>query len=184
MGSARTHLDGGFESEHKGKPYRIHRGMVAVDFAVPLSAAADGDTLPLTVAATHLDHISEPERRTQLSHVVRALGEHERPGGAVVLLRDLNAMTRSDYTDAEWAAHEKRNADAGWEAPATGAQHTSSCLLQLSSECRAHPKLLDVWAICHCSPYARGRQSMPCVSAGHQPIIIVFSISIIIIFLQ
>ena len=27
-------------------------------------------------------------------------------------------------------------------------------------------------------------QSMPCVSAGHQPIIIVFSISIIIIFLQ
>jgi endonuclease/exonuclease/phosphatase family metal-dependent hydrolase len=122
--SERTHLDGGFESQHNGQPYRIHRGLLAVDFAVPLPAASGG-TLPLTVAATHLDHISEPERRTQLAHVVRALGEPEQQqpgggGGVIVLMGDLNAMTRSDYSAEEWAAHEKRNAGAGWEPPATG----------------------------------------------------------------
>ena len=41
-------------------------------------------------------------------------------GGVIVLMGDLNAMTRSDYSAEEWAAHEKRNADAGWEPPATG----------------------------------------------------------------
>ena len=123
VGAERTHLDGGFQSEHNGKPFRIHRGLLAVEFAVPLSAAdgTGGSTLPLTVAATHLDHISETERRTQLAHVVRALGEPKQSGGAIVLMGDLNAMTRSDYNSAEWAAHEKRNADAGWEPPAAGA---------------------------------------------------------------
>jgi endonuclease/exonuclease/phosphatase family metal-dependent hydrolase len=116
--STRTHLDGGFASEHNGKPYRIHRGMLAAEFAL---TAVDGNTFPITVAATHLDHISEPERRTQLAHVVRTLGDSEQSGDSTVLMGDLNAMTRSDYTDDEWAAHEKRNADAGWEAPTTGA---------------------------------------------------------------
>ena len=78
-------------------------------------------TLQLTVAATHLDHISEPERRTQLAHVVRALGDSGQLDGSAVLMGDLNAMTRSDYTEDEWAAHEKRNADLGWEAPTAGA---------------------------------------------------------------
>ena len=132
VGAERTHLDGGFQSEHNGKPYRIHRGLLAVDFAVPLSAA-DGSTLPLTVAATHLDHISETERRTQLAHVVRALGEPEQPGGAIVLMGDLNAMTRSDYNSAEWAAHEKRNADAGWEPPAAGAFLICSLIIAYES---------------------------------------------------
>ena len=152
--STRTHLEGGFESEHNGKPYRIHRGMLAADFAVPLSAVDDSDVLALTVAATHLDHISEAERRTQLSHVVRALGEHEQPGRAIVLLGDLNAMTRSDYSNDEWAAHEKRNADAGWGAPATGAAHH---ICFSSPQNVTHLKLLNVWTFYHCSPCASGR---------------------------
>jgi endonuclease/exonuclease/phosphatase family metal-dependent hydrolase len=96
---------------------------------VPLSAEVDGSAFPITVAVTHLDHISEPERRTQLGHVVRALGDSEQLGGSTVLMGDLNAMTRSDYTEDEWAAHEKRNADAGWDAPATGAYDNQECML-------------------------------------------------------
>lgn len=114
--SERTPLDGGFMGEHNGQPYRIHRGLLAADFELP---TAGGGTLPLTVAVTHLDHISEPERVTQLNHVVSALGAFS-GGGPTILMGDLNAMVRSDYTEPEWAAHEQRNADAGWAAPAAG----------------------------------------------------------------
>ena len=116
-GSERTHLDGGFMGEHNGQPYRIHRGMLAVDFALPGSGPA------LRVAVTHLDHISEAERRVQLEHVVSRLP----PSVTTVVMGDLNALTRSDYTDGEWGALERRNAEAGWDPPAAG------CLSLLSA---------------------------------------------------
>eukprot|EP01045_Picozoa_sp_COSAG04_P000992 COSAG04_NODE_29_length_36122_cov_73.422619_14_plen_202_part_00 len=103
--------------EHNGQPYRIHRGMLAVDFALPGSGAS------LRVAVTHLDHISEAERRVQLEHVVSRLP----PSVTTVVMGDLNALTRSDYTDGEWAALERRNAEAGWDPPAAG------CLSLLSA---------------------------------------------------
>ena len=122
------HLDGGTVVPYDGGEYRIHRGMLAVEFAVPAgavgqsssSASAGGGSrgaLNLTVACTHLDHITEAERETQLRHIVRSLGGDER---AVVLLGDLNALTRSDYSADEWAVLEGENAANGWHPPSAG----------------------------------------------------------------
>ena len=30
---------------------------------------------------------------------------------------DFNALSQSDYTPAEWAAHEENNKQRGWDAP-------------------------------------------------------------------
>ena len=90
---------------------RIQRGLMVCDFDVPHVG-------PVTVAATHLDHMRSAERRTQLAHVARELAPR---GSDCVLLGDLNALTRGDYTDAEWRALEEHNAmQTDWEPPSGG----------------------------------------------------------------
>ena len=39
---------------------------------------------------------------------------------ARLLLGDLNAMTRTDYTEEEWQVLEERNKESNWSPPATG----------------------------------------------------------------
>lgn len=105
---------------------RIVRGMLECDLAL------DGQGNTLTVAVTHLDHIDEAQREIQLAHVLELL---ETRLGRTVLLGDLNALTRSDYTEDEWAALERRHSERGWAGPSHG------CLQSLDAA-----GLVDVFA--------------------------------------
>eukprot|EP01052_Picozoa_sp_SAG31_P017431 SAG31_NODE_1192_length_9459_cov_15.271581_4_plen_332_part_00 len=103
----------------QGRTHRIHRGLLTAVFepGLPGSIAA-----PLMVACTHLDHISESERVVQLDHVVQTLKPQQSryDDFSTVLLGDLNALTRTDYDDHDWAALEAYNEKAGWNPPQFG----------------------------------------------------------------
>lgn len=89
--------------------HRIVRGLLECDIELP---STDGQaTKLLTVAVTHLDHISEEQRAMQLEHVLEALQAGSHPA---LLVGDMNALTRSDYRDEEWAALEERHAANKW----------------------------------------------------------------------
>lgn len=103
----RVELDGGTVVMHRGAEHRINRGL--------LSCETRWHGRPLRVAVTHLDHMSEPERIVQASSVIRSLGSFEE--GPTLLLGDFNALTRHDYTDAEWTAHAEHNSAQGWAPP-------------------------------------------------------------------
>lgn len=107
------HLKGGTVVPHKEGEYRIHRGLLVVEIEVPTWTP---QAHSLTVACTHLDHIAEREREVQLDHVIESLEPHR----SVVLLGDLNALTRSDYSDAHWDVLRKCNRAQGWAPPQHG----------------------------------------------------------------
>ena len=101
-----THLDGGSQVKgREGRVHRISRGLV--------SASVSAFGVEIRVALTHLDHMKSAERRTQLRHVLATLDGTEQ----CLLLGDLNALSGSDYTAAEWSAHEAYNRANGWGAP-------------------------------------------------------------------
>ena len=103
------HLDGGCEVTSKsGARHRIVRGLLKADTVV--------GGMPLRVAVTHLDHMVEAERRAQAAHILRELSADEGPS-AQLLLGDLNALRRDDYTAEQWAAHAAHNSSRGWVAP-------------------------------------------------------------------
>jgi endonuclease/exonuclease/phosphatase family metal-dependent hydrolase len=109
-----THVEGGTEVTTKdGSVHRIARGL--------LSASLSALGVELRVGVTHLDHMSYEQRRVQMEHVLRTLGASgSRPLAAeqqCLLLGDLNALGRADYSVEEWAAHEAYNAAKGWGAP-------------------------------------------------------------------
>jgi endonuclease/exonuclease/phosphatase family metal-dependent hydrolase len=52
-------LEGGTEVIHQGSTYRIHRGMLVCSLELPGNE-------DLSIACTHLDHIKEVERTTQV----------------------------------------------------------------------------------------------------------------------
>merc|ERR1712023_9689 len=95
-----------------GEVHRLARGMLEVLLELPGGVG-------LTVACTHLDHMSIEQRRVQLEHVVSLLDQSEisRP---VLLVGDLNALTRSDYTDAHWTNLCTRAESKGWSPPESG----------------------------------------------------------------
>jgi len=105
-----VHLDGGTTvlSRDGTTKHRIARGM--------LGASVSLRGVEVLLGVTHLDHISEVERGKQLNHALRWFGA----GGARqhLLLGDLNALGRADYTEGEWALHEAHNARLGWGPPA------------------------------------------------------------------
>ena len=77
------------------------------------------------VSVTHLDHMNEEERRIQLSHIVEILhrDRDEAVGGysdADLLVGDMNALTRQDYSDTQWRALEEVHRANGWSAPVFG----------------------------------------------------------------
>ena len=78
-------------------------------------ASVSGPRGPVLVCCTHLDHVSAAARLEQWADLqarVPALVEG-------VLCGDLNALTRSDYTDARWAAIAAERAASRWEPPQT-----------------------------------------------------------------
>lgn len=121
-----THLRGGtevgfpagtkkFNGEiaKEGELHRIGRGLLECDIQLP----ADNASRVLTIAVTHLDHISEDQRNVQLSHVLEALGTNSHRS---LLIGDLNALSRSDYSADEWRTLEERAVANGWVGPASG----------------------------------------------------------------
>lgn len=112
----RVELDGGTVVTHRGNPHRINRGL--------LSCETRWHGRPLRVAVTHLDHMCESQRALQATSVVRSLGTCAQ--GPTLLLGDLNALTRRDYSAFEWAAHAEHNEAQGWAPPRDGAQSGGS----------------------------------------------------------
>lgn len=105
-----THLEGGAKVQTQdGKVHTIIRGLVSASIRV--------HGVELRVAVTHLDHMSSEERRTQTRHVLRTFDASATANEQCILLGDLNALCRTDYSDAEWVAHERYNAEKGWGAP-------------------------------------------------------------------
>eukprot|EP00435_Cladocopium_sp_Y103_P028080 s1444_g7.t1 len=107
-----AHLEGGSSVPTPKGSKHIGRGCLAVCVATSLE---DADK-KFAVLATHLDHISEAERLRQaesiLSHQARLSS-----GLPHLLVGDLNAMKRSDYSEEEWAALEARNSRNRWSPP-------------------------------------------------------------------
>ena len=100
---ARRHLAGGSVVRGRGgAPHRIARGALVV---------ALGD---LQIVATHLDHMAEAERATQVADLLAGLGA---TAGATLLCGDLNALRRRDYGAGAWAALEAEHARNGWRGP-------------------------------------------------------------------
>jgi len=131
-----THLRGGTEVvfpvgtrkrngelAKEGDSHRIARGLLECDIALPAVPGGQGQVI--TVAVTHLDHIDEAQRVVQMEHVVEALGPNLNRS---LLIGDLNALSRSDYTADEWGVLEDRAASQQW-APPTPAR----CLEGLTS---------------------------------------------------
>lgn len=105
----------------EGELHRIVRGLLECDVEIP--ATEHSPKKLLTVAVTHLDHISEHQRNTQLSHLLDVLSPI---ANRTLVVGDLNALTRSDYAEEEWATLEDRAKANGWTLP------TSGCLDRLS----------------------------------------------------
>ena len=134
-----TLLDGGSVVKFNDKEHRIGRGLLTVHTHI--------GEVPVRVGVTHLDHMVEQERVTQARHVLRVLMApppappfpaatatpapgHPSASSAtphLLLLGDLNALMRADYSADQWAAHEAHNAAKGWGAPRDSAT-ASGCL--------------------------------------------------------
>jgi endonuclease/exonuclease/phosphatase family metal-dependent hydrolase len=126
-------LDGGTVVLDKAqREHRIVRGL--------LSASTVLDGVPVGVAVTHLDHMSEGERSIQAHHLLRALSKggdddtgQQPPVAHQLLLGDMNALARGDYTAEEWAAHEAHNASQGWGTPVDASADGNSLSLLLEA---------------------------------------------------
>lgn len=74
----------------------------------------DGAELDVDVVCIHLDHMREPTRLSQLRHLADSLLPSSAPA---VWLGDFNALTRSDYSAAEWKQVADVRARSSWESP-------------------------------------------------------------------
>jgi endonuclease/exonuclease/phosphatase family metal-dependent hydrolase len=66
----------------------------------------------LTIFVTHLDHRTEPQRMFEMSALLKV----QKPQSHL-LLGDMNALKRSDYTDADWDKITEVRKASGWELP-------------------------------------------------------------------
>ena len=69
----------------------------------------------LDVACVHLDHVREPNRLSQLATLAASF-DKRRPD---CIIGDFNALTRSDYSRAEWDRIADVRARNAWEPPQT-----------------------------------------------------------------
>lgn len=100
----------------KGESHRIVRGFLLSEVFLP-----GGRRLLLGV--THLDHMDVAQRQVQLRHIVRemALSESTKRGSlAEMLVGDLNALTRCDYSNEAWESLKSRAKCRGWQLPQCG----------------------------------------------------------------
>ncbi|CAK9040057.1 unnamed protein product [Durusdinium trenchii] len=113
-----THLEGGsYVSTPVGKKH-IGRGCLAVCVALrpQQKDKSESEAQRFAVLATHLDHISEAERLRQTESILFHRARLSK-GLPHLLVGDLNAMKRSDYSAKEWAALETRNSENRWSPP-------------------------------------------------------------------
>lgn len=104
-----THLEGGTQVRlGDGSVHRIARGLLGASVTV---LGTD-----VRIAVTHLDHMSSAERQTQMRHCLQA--HDAAPTEQCLVVGDLNALRRADYTAAQWEGHCSYNAERSWEAPA------------------------------------------------------------------
>lgn len=66
----------------------------------------------LTIFVTHLDHRTEPQRMFEMNALLKIQKPHSH-----LMLGDMNALKRSDYTDAEWEKITQVREASGWELP-------------------------------------------------------------------
>ena len=120
-----------------GQLYRIVRGLLAADLELSGDPTLASRQL-ITVFCTHLDHMSEDQRVTQVTHI---LSEMEKLGPARphMLLGDLNALRRADYGEREWEEILEKASKSGWSAP-----RDAECLDLLENR----GFLLGVWEVC------------------------------------
>lgn len=74
-------------------------------------AVVDGPRGPLPVCCTHLDHRDAPARLEQWADLLSQRPDLD--GGLIV--GDLNALTRSDYSDAVWEEIDRQRSVSLWE---------------------------------------------------------------------
>ena len=123
----RVRLDGGSVVKHKHRTHRIHRGLLVCEVHLPEYMGAK----LLRVATTHLDHMSSAERTIQTRHVLDSILLPSAPSLLslpTVLLGDLNALRKRDYTLQHWAHLQARNRARGWAAPADDDAPPLGCL--------------------------------------------------------
>ena len=137
---AAVRLDGGTEFQfpagtkkfngdiaQKNESHRIVRGLLIADVALPGAARQS-----LRLGVTHLDHMDVEQRRIQLRHIVKEFNafDHDEEGGErgkknnhttmSLLMGDLNALTREDYSMQEWHRLEERARSRDWQLPQHG----------------------------------------------------------------
>ena len=123
----RVPLDGGTVVKRGERTHRIHRGLLMCDVLLPDHMGGG----PLRVATTHLDHMSSAERTIQARHVLDSilLPSASQP---TLLLGDLNALRKDDYSQQHWARLEARNRARDWAAPADDDAPPQGCLRLLA----------------------------------------------------
>lgn len=117
LGSESVHLDGGsVVKTPAGADKKIVRGCVATRLAFQEESDVPGlasRACQFAVLATHWDHIAEAERVVQADSLLANVDDLT--GGLPhLLVGDLNAMKRADYTVDEWSALQERNVQRGW----------------------------------------------------------------------
>jgi len=94
----------------EGELHRIARGLLECDIELAAGRV-------ITIAVTHLDHINEAERELQLEHLLEALGPNRE---RAIVVGDLNALDRDDYSQEEWTTLEERATANRWSGPVSG----------------------------------------------------------------
>ena len=98
---------------------RQNKRLLLVDVALPMYGGAHSNAFELL--CVHLDHRTEEHRLGQLEAVRGATAlTAERRGGPLagsLLLGDLNALTRDDYTAEAWERVAAVRSENGWEPP-------------------------------------------------------------------
>ena len=148
-----TPLNGGSEVRtREGTLHRIHRGSV--------HAVTSISGVSVCILATHLDHMDQSQRHTQMEHVLQTVGA---PAGSrqQLIVGDLNALQRGDYTNPEWAAHEEHNKVKGWASPSDDSAGDGGCLAML-----AGAGFIDTFASVHERPSVAGAEACQQVSGG------------------
>mmetsp|Transcript_9416 Transcript_9416/g.15370 ORF Transcript_9416/g.15370 Transcript_9416/m.15370 type:complete len:287 (-) Transcript_9416:2363-3223(-) len=113
---AKVDLDGGSILEYPqgtGNTHRIKRGLLLCEI--------DGSSRGMpcfAIGCTHLDHMCEQERITQVEHCLRSLSDYDTL--PLLLSGDFNALTQVDYSVEEWSKLEKRHSERNWSGPEPG----------------------------------------------------------------
>ena len=139
--STKVNLEGGSEVPHKNGTYRIHRGLLVCDVRVPPVLGLPHDTL--AVAVTHLDHIAETQRRTQMDHVLRVLREQ---GCAAEPASERGTAIAAGATGVVGAQGEAESSGGGDGAGVPKQQQQRPCVLlgdlNALNKVRIHPNVI------------------------------------------